>query len=473
MIALLLSAAWAGPLTLSYEEALRLAAARNVSVLTAGQDVLVAEASLLAARAPFEPVLATSGGYGFNRDKGYSNQFGSEFESEASGWNWSAGLSQVMATGTSAALDVSLDEGKGSYDLIAFDQTFLQDPTYNSRLALTLSQSLLQGNRLATNLQGVHAAARLATQAEAQAAAARQRALADAASAYWALHYAREGVAIAQATVDVQHEQQRVTQALVDGGKLAAVERTRIDAATAQAERALLDARNAAAQAEDTLLLVVGEVPGTAVVLSSPPPAPPPISLDEGQVVAAVLAGNPDLAVLRTSQEGAVAGVADARNALLPELGVSATAGVTGFGDSLGTALSSLGDGYRELNVGASLTVPLLNRADRAGLDSAKADAEKARLALEAQEQVLAQQARAQIRTLEAARQTVDLAQLNVRLAEETLGVERARFAEGKTLQTTVIQAVKDLDQARVAAEKALIDYQLAVVELERLKGGL
>lgn len=67
----------------------------------------------------------------------------------------------------------------------------------------------------------------------------------------------------------------------------------------------------------------------------------------------------------------------------------------------------------------------------------------------------------------------MDLAQLNVRLGEETLAVERARFAEGKTLQTTVIQAVKDLDEARVGAEKSLIDYQLAVVELERLKGGL
>ena len=473
MIVWLVSTAMAGTVTLSYEDALRLAGERNVTVLGAGQDVLVAEATLLAAKAPFEPLLSSSGGYAFNRDKGYSNQFGSEFESESSGWSWAAGVSQGMATGTSASVDLSLDEGKGSYNLLAFDTSFDQDPTFNSRLALTVSQSLLQGNRLAYNLQGVRAATRGQTVAEAVALSTRQRALADAASAYWLLHYAREMVAIAQATVEVQHEQQRVTQALVDGGKLAAVERTRIDAATARAERTLLDARDTAAQAEDTLLTVVGEAPGSTVALSSSLPTPPTLSLDAAQVVEAVLAGNPDLAVLRVSADGALLSVGDARHAVLPDLSVSATAGITGYGNDLGAALDTLGDGYRELQIGAALTVPLLNRADRANLDSAKADAEKARLSLVGQELLLAQQTRSQVRTLQAARQSVDLAQLNVRLAQETLAVERARFAEGKTLQTTVIQAVKDLDEARVAAEKSLIDYQLAVVELERLKGGL
>jgi hypothetical protein len=36
-----------------------------------------------------------------------------------------------------------------------------------------------------------------------------------------------------------------------------------------------------------------------------------------------------------------------------------------------------------------------------------------------------------------------------------------------------VITAVKDLDTARVEAEKSRTDYQIAVVELERLKGSL
>lgn len=473
MFGLLSAAAMATTLSLSYEEALTRAGERNQTVLGAQQDVVVAEASLLAARAPFEPLLDASGGFANNRDKGYSNQFGSEFESLGTGWNARVGIAQSLASGTTAGLDFSLNEGSGSYRLLAFDTEFEQDPSFDSRIEFRLSQAVLQGNRLAYNLQAVRTASRARSMSEADAVRVRQEALASAARAYWELHYARQLVTIARRTLETQQEQQRVVQALVEGGKLAAVESTRIEAAVAQADRALLDAENAAAGAEDTLLIVLGEEPGTPVELRSAPVAPPAIDLDEARVVEAVVAGNPELRSARIAADGAAVAVDDARHQMLPELGVNASAAITGFGYSFSDATSSLGSGYRELNVGASLSVPLLNRADRANLDQRKAEALKARLSVEGVEASLAQQARAQVRTLEAARRTVELTRLNVRLGEETLAVERARLEEGRTLQKDVIEAVKDLDAARVDAEKALIDYQLAVVELERLKGGL
>lgn len=466
---ILASTAFAASLSLSYDEALGLAEARNPSILGAVEDVRAADGAVTAARSTFSPSFTLDGnGYGTIARSG--SQFGL-LDSDSTGWSWGAGLSQTLSTGTNLSVNLQNDFSRYNYTVQGFE---VDGKGWSTGLTFTLTQSLLQGTRLRYNLQAVRAAVRAKSAAEAARQAARQEALAAVATAYWSAWAAVRLVGVAEQTVALAGEQARVVDALVGAGKLAPVESTRIAAAQAEAERALLSARSGAETAKDGLLVLLGEAPGSALELRSTPVAPSLAEVDADAVVESVLQGNPELIALRLSWQNAEAAEKNAKHALLPSLTASASYGLSGYQESLADSYAELFEGELPTwGVGAQLDLPIFNLADRGALAQAQAEATKAKLAVEAMEASLAAEARQKLRALQDARRAVELVQLQVRLAEQTLAAEQARLAEGRALQKDVIQAIKDLDQARVEAEKTLADVQTALVEIDRLKGVL
>ena len=124
-------------------------------------------------------------------------------------------------------------------------------------------------------------------------------------------------------------------------------------------------------------------------------------------------------------------------------------------------------------SLGAEVTVPLLTRADRGEFHNQQAVAGKARIDREAIERSIDQQVRAQVRTLSSASMSVTLAEANLRFAEETLAAQRALQNAGRAIQKDVLEAIRDVDNARVELVKARADAALALVELNRLRGSL
>ncbi len=468
---LLIAAAVATERALSFDEALSLAGAAAPSVLSAHADVQSAAGALLSARSTFEPTFSLSGSYFSSVGEGQF-QFG-DYTSETTGVNTDASVSVPMATGTALGIGFTANQSDTQFQIEELDQEF-GSPAWDSKLAFTLSQSLLQGHRLAYNLQGVRVAAASEAAANWAAVSARQRAVGDAAVAYWTLHYQRKLVEIAEQSRAATEEQARVVGALVEAGKLAPVERTRTEAALAQVQRAQIDAESAAAAAEDGLAALVGESLSVSITLATAPPVPPDIPADEDAVALRVLDSNPELRAARVSLASRREAVQNARHALLPELGVSAGFALRGYDESFSASVDELGAGkLPEWSLGGSLSVPLLNRADRGTVGQAEGALARAEADLAALSAATEQAARAAVRTVRSARRNVELADLNLRLAEETLAAERARLGEGRSLNKDLITAQKDLDQARAEAEKARIDWVLAVIEIERLKGGL
>lgn len=468
---LLFAAATAAPL--SYADALRRAADRSPSVIQAEASLRAADAGVLAATAPFGPTLSASGStWGSVAE---SAIFGTqEAFSRSSGWFHDARLSETFATGTtlSAGLENSTTRYE-DFDLEGFDLG-ATDATFQSKLSLSVGQALLQGVWLRYNLQGVRQATVTRDAAALSALGRRQQAIADTATAYWNLYYQRELLDIAEQSLELSREQARVVGVLVGDGRLAAVERTRIDAVVAESERALLGARSAAAGAEDQLLALFGDAPGGAVELTTEPTSPPSVELDEETVVEAVLAGNLDLRTLELQADEAAEKLRDARHARLPELGVTAGVDFSGYEPSFSEALKEMSSGdLRGWSVGASLSAPLLNRADRGASAAAEADLVRATSERHALALTVNLQARAQVRVIEDAQRRVELARLQLKLAEETLEAEMARFREGRTLQRDLISATRDREAARAEVGRALTDYQVAIIELQRLKGAL
>ena len=96
-----------------------------------------------------------------------------------------------------------------------------------------------------------------------------------------------------------------------------------------------------------------------------------------------------------------------------------------------------------------------------------------ARQELVALERTVAQSVAAQVRILSNARQQVALAELNLRLAQETLAAEKARQTAGRAIQKDVLEAQRALSVAELGVVEARTGYRKALVALQALQGAL
>ena len=67
----------------------------------------------------------------------------------------------------------------------------------------------------------------------------------------------------------------------------------------------------------------------------------------------------------------------------------------------------------------------------------------------------------------------VNLARANLDLAIKTLDADRALTEAGRVIQKDLLESIRTVDDARAQLEQAKGDYQLAIIEMERLKGTL
>ncbi|MAY81318.1 MAG: hypothetical protein CL930_11115 [Deltaproteobacteria bacterium] len=472
-VLIFLSTASAEPLTLSYEQALETALARNPSLYGAKLDVDAADGALIAAKGIYDPMANLN--TNTNQFTSESTREFGEVLSEFKSLNWTAGVSQFLPTGTQIDLEWQTTKTRFKYELR--ETGFIvesEEPLFESRMVASITQNILEGHRLASNLEGIRQAVRSQSIASAMQRAIRQQTLADTASAYWNTRTTRKMADIASLAVETAKEEQRIVLAQVEQGRLAPVEKSRVDASVVQAELDLLNAIDTAAGAEDALLVLIGELPGQKLILSTDPATPVPVELDLKSIETIALENNPELQSSRIREEAAEMARTDAKHRRLPQLDMTVRYGLVGYEPSTDGAAQELFEGeLPEWSVGGNLSVPLLNRADRGQYMTAQANAAKARSDRENLERQTLSQVRDQVRKLEAAHKQLTLTEANLQLAQQTLGAERALREAGRVIQKDVLESIAAVDDARIALEQARGAYQLALIELERLKGTL
>ncbi len=459
---------------LGYEDCLERALQGNIAFQRAGLDIASADGALLAAKATFDPML-TAGTSTFSRTSETFSQFGEVLENTRR-QAWNVGLSQYMPTGTTVNLTWDWSRFQTDYTLVDNNiEIDSENPFFSPNLNVSLSQEVLQGFRLASNLGGVRRAQRARDAAEARLLVQRQQTLEEVARGYWNLYHQRDLVEIAQWSLDTAREEQRVVAAKVSEGTLAASEQARVDALVVQAESALVDARIADRTARDTLLVAVGMPLGQDVALTSEPADPLPVAVDAAGAVAAALERNPELQALRLMEDNGALDVVLAKHNLLPQLTANASYGQNGFEEADGRAAvaEALSNKLPTWTLGATLTLPLLNRADRGSLESTEASAAQMRLDRIAWERSLDQQVRAQVAQIDASKAQISLREANLRLAEETMAAQKALQDAGRVIQKDVLDAMREVENAKVLLLRARADYQVAILSLERLKGTL
>ncbi len=385
------------------------------------------------------------------------------------------------------------------------------NPSTTASFTLTIQQPLLRGFGLAVNTRNIRIAKnnrRVSDLAFRQQVISTVSAIV---SAYWDLVSFNENVRVRQQALALAQKLYEDNKKQVEIGTLAPIEIVRAEAEVASSQQALTQAETQLLQ-QETLLKNALSRTGVAspliadarIVPTDRIYVPPTEEIQPIQdLIEMALKNRPDVAQAEIQIQNTKLGLQGSRNNLLPSLDViadfrnNALVGQinklpipavpgTGIGPTprnpnavdpffiggYGKALSQLfARNFPDYAIGFQLNIPLRNR-------SAQADMILDQLSLRQQElrrQALLNQVRVDVRNaltaVQQARAAYEAAVKARVLQEQTLEAEQKKYALGASTIFFVIQAQRDLAQARSIEVSAASQYMKAKVQLDAAVG--
>lgn len=376
------------------------------------------------------------------------------------------GLRQTLATGTEITLSLRNTRAESSR----------VREQYTGRAGISLTQALLRGGRIDSNLVRLRQASLDVTASEFQLRAFVERLVADVETAYWDAVLAAEEIAIFEEALGVAERQLRETQARIRAGDRPETEEVAALAEVALRRQGLIDARTAFERAQDRLARLVRQhtADWERRFRTTSPPAPREYTLEPAaDYVELGLWHRADLNEARLRIQRGELEIVRTRNGLLPRLDFFLTLGTSGYAESFSASLrGDQGDGY-DLVGGLRFELPLGNRAADAEFRRARLTREQSREALDSLERLAIQDIRASWLDADRARAQVRAREETVALQRELLRVAEIRYRVGTGTALAVAQAQRDLLESELSLREATVRFRQASTDLLLQSGTL
>ena len=477
---------------LALDEAVQMALRKNPSLVIERESVAAANAAASGARGAYDPLLGLSGAWSRSTEpvnSAFSGAPAGRFAPETETTGAGASIDQRLPSGGALSLRAqgSRATTDGSFALLS--------PAYATDLGVELRQPLLRG----LAIDPARASIRVARAGQRQADAGLRRTVSETVAAvetaYWGLVAARQGVAVLEDAVRLAEQQLAETRSRVQSGAAPGTELSQPRAELERRRGDLLADREALAQAENRLkLLILSDTDDalwqaalaptdTATVAAAP--------LDAGAAQQRALVTRAEIEVARASLERSRATTALARNQVWPALdavvsydrfGLAGSANPLGPGGALpanldgqlGQSFHVLGDGdFDATRVALVLGLPVFNRDARAAAAIARSAERQSEADLARVRNAIRAEVRVAAAAVETAGQRIEAARAGREAAEVQLSAERDRFATGLSTNFLVLTRQNDLSRARLDEIAARTDYQNARTELARATGSL
>jgi outer membrane protein len=314
-------------------------------------------------------------------------------------------------------------------------------------------------------------------------------------TAYWNLVTAIGNVEARRSALLLAEELVRVNKAKVDVGQSPPLDLVSAEAEVASNREQLIVAETAVRQAEDRLRMLIFDATKREIwnikLEAVDSPQVEPFALDlEGAVtnalrsradlersrqeidnaqIAEKLAGNqrlPDIRLNATYQASGLGGTQVLRSGGFP--GIIAGPGVvTPFGTVLNQLLSS---NYPTWIVGVSISYPIGQSTEEAAYARSRLETVQAQQRAKSAQARVIQQVRDAGWKVDMNIKRLETTKAGRELAEQRLDAEQKRFEVGMSTSFLVIQAQRDLAQARTNELSAILAYDLSLVDFESLQ---
>ena len=370
---------------------------------------------------------------------------------------------------------------------------FSYNPSFRSFVALSYTQPLLRGRRIDAARRQLLVSQINRDISDINLRETITNTVAEVRSAYWDLVYAK-------ASVDVQLEALELAEQLVRDNRVRVELETLAPIDIVQAQSEAARRRQSVAQAEQNLRmaeltlkqLIVGGTDDEVWDAEINMVDRPVLNLGLVDVDAAIrtaLDARTDIARTRRQQEINDVTLRNLANETMPSLDlvgsfrlqgqggtqlVTATLGGSpvrevpgGYNDALAHLA---GVDYPDWVVQLQLSYPLGQSAQRAAHARAQLQVRQTRAQLRQLELQVATEVTSAAVQIQSVQQRIDAARAARELAEEQLAAEEIKFQIGTSINFFVVQAQRDLTTARDNELRAILDYQNAVIEFDRVQ---
>lgn len=411
--------------------------------------------------AAFEAVFFANADYTKTDTPTSSTLSGSQVENLSS----DLGVRVPLRTGGTLTFDMPLTETETNNIFSTLN------PAYTTDFSISFSQPLLRNAGLRANTHGIRLAVYESQISEAQTKLEVIRVLTAVEQAYWRLYAAREALGVRRQEFDLAVSQLDRARRQVNAGAVAEVEIIRAESGVADTLQGIILAENAVRDRERELKRLLNapglDVDSSQVLVPATLPNPVRYRLDPAVLLSEAMNRRMELLQLELQLAQDASTIDLRRNQVLPLVLLDYTYNVNGLGPTWGDSFDLLNDrNFEDHRIGVRVEVPLGNEAAESRLQQAVYSRFQRLASRKAREQLISQEVLNAIDQIESNWQRVLAGRQNVILNARTLEAEQRQFDLGLRTSTDVLDAQTNFANARLNELQALVEYQIAQVDL-------
>ncbi len=387
------------------------------------------------------------------------------------------GISKPLITGGIASLNVYISH----YDISDSSGSNISQDAYNggsgnyfsSSTEFSISQPLLKNRGIKINTTNI---ALSENNQKISALTFKQKVidiLSEAQHLYWESFAAQERLTASKQSLTLAQKFLDESIEKVKLGDLVPMDTLQARAEVAQRSEDVILLDNELKNSHDMLLyFIFGKAITDSAVNLMQKPKFNKINIDKDKMITGALQRRTDCQMAKINVESSKLSIIYTKNQKLPELDINATFSVNGLNDSFGSSIEKMteSDNY-EGSITLSIEFPWGLKKDRAAHMTSRLEKRQAIHTLHATEQQIILEVRTAVRNLFALERKYSASLISKKLGEEKLQDEENKFKHGLSTSYTVLQHQRDLAISTVNNIDALIEYQRAIVHLNKVAG--
>jgi len=439
----------------------------NSEILVKKIEPRIKEGDVGIARADFEP--AFSGEYTVEDNTelaGNILQGATVFNSLD--MNFNAGVAGKLVTGTEYNIEF-LNERYNS------DSTFqVFRPYYVANPKITITQPLFRNFGILVNRADIIIAQNNKAQSEKSFKDTAITEISRAKTAYYNYFYSLENYAIDKLALGRTLSLLEINKERYAKGLISSVDLLETEAAAASREKAVVASEAAIRKAEDELKIVTNlvddpEVWNAKIVLLDKPEFKQE-KIELMQCLKNAFDFRPDYQSAKIDLKSRDIKIKVAQNALLPTVDLTGSYGLNGLEKSYDRALQNANTNYIDWMAGVKVTVPW-GGGERAAYDQRKMEKAQALLSFQRLEQDIILEIRDKVREVFVQERQIAVARLAKEKETQNYDAQQERYAAGQVSTHDILDYQDKLSQAELDYAKALIDYNISLVNLDKSQG--
>lgn len=469
--AFIASASYTTELRIGMADCVAMALKNNSDILVKKISPLIEEANVLTQRGRFDPQFYFDGSVDENFDISDSPLF-SPSPSKMRIGSFDFGLEQKWTTGTTTAIELLNTRTMSNSNRLY--QSF--KPAYDSEAQVTVVQPLLKGAGIIVNKADYLIAKNNKKKSDQELIKDVIRVITDVKKAYYAYQYAQGQYGVAQTSLTRVKDLHNINTEKYAKGLASDIDVIESESEVARFESALLQAENTMSSSEDELKFATNLIDDpkfwNARILLLDDVTCDKRDFDLVKCILAAFDHRPDYEAGKLDLKNRELSVIYYRNGTLPTVDLTGSYGLNGLASTYEKDLGHIGSGhYRDWSAGVSARIPFFNDDAKGKFDKATYEKRQALIAFQRLEQKIILEVRNAWRDVDIKYRIV-LATEKSKIAEErNYQAQEIRFRAGLVSTLDIVTYQERLARAQVNYIKAVIDYNISLLELSKAQG--